>query len=396
MGRRVLGALCIGAVMLLPSGGALADVHAGLPLASPQHAGLTPLAPAPAPAPAARQKEVSTKIGGSPGAMAPPWSDHALADRNGRLSTRFERSGPVVSVLRQGVSIGASGVDLAGDLRSAVSPDPTQSAPFAAGSIVKARSGVARVTTGLSGTFGVVAPSAGAGQAVSFVVAGVGRGADLVRPKGAIPVVRGSSVTYARGALTEWYREDSAGLEQGFTLRRRPSGSGRAWMTVAVRAVGGPRPAMRGKRIVFDSPSGGLDYSGLSASDAKGRPLPSRLVLRGRTLLLRVADAQAVYPLTIDPMIEPLSELVPADGTEDSQFGAAVAVTADGNTAFVGDPSAAGGVGAVWVFDRSGSTWTEEGKIVPPDAAGASSFGSSIAVAAFNAVYIGGPGDTSG
>jgi len=62
---------------------------------------------------------------------------------------------------------------------------------------------------------------------------------------------------------------------------------------------------------------------------------------------------------------------------------------------FVGDPSAGGGTGAVWVFDRSGSTWTEEAKIVPSDAIGASTFGLSI-LAGDNGVCIGGPEENGG
>jgi len=48
-------------------------------------------------------------------------------------------------------------------------------------------------------------------------------------------------------------------------------------------------------------------------------------------------------------------------GTYKPQQGTSVALSADGNTAIVGGPLDNGGVGAAWVFTRSGGTWTQEG-----------------------------------
>src|SRR5439155_7614712 len=42
-----------------------------------------------------------------------------------------------------------------------------------------------------------------------------------------------------------------------------------------------------------------------------------------------------------------------------SNFGARVALSSDGNTALVGGPE--DGPGSAWVFTRSGSTWTQQG-----------------------------------
>jgi len=44
--------------------------------------------------------------------------------------------------------------------------------------------------------------------------------------------------------------------------------------------------------------------------------------------------------------------------------GASVALSADGNTAIVGGPSDNRTTGAAWVFTRSGSDWTQQGKLV--------------------------------
>ena len=42
-------------------------------------------------------------------------------------------------------------------------------------------------------------------------------------------------------------------------------------------------------------------------------------------------------------------------------FGRTIALSADGNTALIGAPRDASGHGAVWLFKRAGSRWTQQG-----------------------------------
>jgi hypothetical protein len=82
--------------------------------------------------------------------------------------------------------------------------------------------------------------------------------------------------------------------------------------------------------------------------------------------------------------------------------GTSVALSADGNTAIIGGPDDAGGglghpgVGAAWVFTRSGSSWTQQGpKLVGSGAAGFSGQGFSIALSGDgNTAAVGGPFDS--
>jgi hypothetical protein len=61
--------------------------------------------------------------------------------------------------------------------------------------------------------------------------------------------------------------------------------------------------------------------------------------------------------------------------------GYSVALSADGNTAIVGGANDDNGVGAVWVFTRSGDTWTQQGgKLVAADAAGHAHQGYSVSL----------------
>ena len=76
-----------------------------------------------------------------------------------------------------------------------------------------------------------------------------------------------------------------------------------------------------------------------------------------------------------------------------------VALSADGNTAMVGGPNDDGTIGAAWVFRRSGAgVWTQQGgKLVGAGAAGAATQGTSVALSADGrTAIVGGPNDNGG
>jgi hypothetical protein len=76
------------------------------------------------------------------------------------------------------------------------------------------------------------------------------------------------------------------------------------------------------------------------------------------------------------------AELTPSDETGRGEFGTSVALSSDGNIALIGAPGDNSNNGAVWVFVRSGSTWTQRGaKLTPTDESGASRFGYSVSLA---------------
>ena len=55
------------------------------------------------------------------------------------------------------------------------------------------------------------------------------------------------------------------------------------------------------------------------------------------------------------------SKLLGSGAVDGANQGQAVAISADGNTAIVGGPSNDSGDGGVWIFTRSGSTWSQQG-----------------------------------
>jgi len=71
------------------------------------------------------------------------------------------------------------------------------------------------------------------------------------------------------------------------------------------------------------------------------------------------------------------------DGAIGANQGFAVALSADGNTALVGGPFDSSGLGAAWVFTRSGGTWSQQGgKLVGSGNVGGASQGHSVALSA--------------
>jgi hypothetical protein len=91
------------------------------------------------------------------------------------------------------------------------------------------------------------------------------------------------------------------------------------------------------------------------------------------------------------------SKLVGSTSPSNAHQGAAVALSADGNTAIVGGWGDGSGVGAAWVFTRSGGTWTQQTKLVGTGAVGNAEQGVSVRLSADgNTAIVGGYYDNTG
>ncbi|MGB7258147.1 MAG: Ig-like domain repeat protein [Pseudolabrys sp.] len=72
--------------------------------------------------------------------------------------------------------------------------------------------------------------------------------------------------------------------------------------------------------------------------------------------------------------------------------GSSVALSGDGNTAFSGAPSSAGGVGRAMIFTRDSGIWTQQGSTLVPPPPGSNAFGWSGALSADgNTLVVGAP-----
>ncbi len=197
----------------------------------------------------------------------------------------------------------------------------------------------------------------------------------------------------APSAITEWYLNRPDGLEQGFTISAPPGpASGGQPLRLALEIGGDLRAEMSadGQAISLRDPrkQTSLHYRDLKAWDARGQDLPARMRLEGNEIALEVDDAGAVYPLTIDPLLSQQAKLTASDGAAGDLLGFSVAIS--GDTAVVGaegdDVGANVDQGSAYVFVRSGTSWTQQQRLIAGDGAAGDSFGQSVAISGDTAV----------
>lgn len=252
----------------------------------------------------------------------------------------------------------------------------------------RAQDGYALSGGGVSAVLGRSGARISGNGSVSMTLAAVGRGARFTRVGAAVVTAHGNRVAYRYRGVSTWYSAGPLGVEQGFTVLRRPAGAG-APLTLALDLGGSLAARQTHSGVEFLARSGrlGLRYGGLEAVDASGRKLPASLELSHGRLLLRVRDQGARYPVRIDPLFQLGAKLTGPGEVGAGVFGGAVALSADGNTALIGGPDSSSQVGAAWIFVRNGSTWTEQAKLTGSGESGAAYFGSSMALS--------GDGDTA-
>lgn len=250
----------------------------------------------------------------------------------------------------------------------------------------------------------------------------IGFGAGAREPAAATePAAYSNRATYARGAVSEWYANGPAGLEQGFTLLRAPASARTAepeaplTLELALAANARPRLAANGEAFTLQRGQAQLRYGELLSTDANGRALHTWLALKGGHLLIEVDARHARYPLRIDPLVQAGTKLTSGEEEGAGLFGTSVALSADGGTLLVGGPRDQNpNDGAAWVFVRTGTSWVQQGPKLTaaeppkglsleeqcteesPEEAGECAFGASVALSADgNTALVGEPSSTS-
>ncbi len=207
--------------------------------------------------------------------------------------------------------------------------------------------------------------------------------------------------------LKEWFINTPVGIEQGFSLMRAFDKPHAGALSAAhqrfelhFKLSGDLLPEASAEGLDFKDPSGRIQmhYHQLLAFDANHQILPARFELAGNYLKLLVDTADAVYPVTIDPLFSSEQELTASDASAEDQFGDAVAV--DGDTIVIGAPLRNSGTsqdtGAVYVFVRDPETgdFTELERFIGTDTTANDKFGSAVDVDG-NTIVIGAPEDDS-
>jgi hypothetical protein len=153
---------------------------------------------------------------------------------------------------------------------------------------------------------------------------------------------------YAGAGGREWWARTDAGFEQGWTLEAGPA-------VVEVAVAGYVTGDARGLRLLGDD--GGLWQSGpIWAQDAAGRELPVEVLATAAGFSVRVDDAGARYPITIDPVYSAAAWDVTGGSSEG--FGLSVSAAGDVNgdgydDVIVGAPYYDGLAGRIYVYHGS-------------------------------------------
>jgi lipocalin len=107
------------------------------------------------------------------------------------------------------------------------------------------------------------------------------------------------------------------------------------------------------------------------------------MAMMGTFALIAGLSCLVCAPLTSAPLLPAGEKLTGAGESGTGAFGSSVALSADGQTALVGAPNDDNGAGAAWIFTRSGSTWTQQGeKLLGAGESGYDEFGASVALSA--------------
>jgi hypothetical protein len=268
------------------------------------------------------------------------------------------------------------------------------------------------VTNSVSDRFRIVAAAVGrvtpcapvqrAGEMRNLEAGGGAHG--VARPTMPLPAqgtvsIEGQTARFSRPGLTEEYSVSMDGVRQDFIVEQAPASLPAGEMVVKLAVAGAQvEPAADGARLVLEKSGRKIAYSRLRVTDATGKELParievvpvgvrpssgaaSRVGLRsaslsdasrlsevaapedGRTpgLLVLVTDAEAVYPVRIDPTFSD-ANWVSMGGFPGVSGSVSAAVTdTSGNLYIGGQFTVVGNAIANHVAKWNGSTWSALG-----------------------------------
>ena len=160
--------------------------------------------------------------------------------------------------------------------------------------------------------------------------------------------------------IVEWFANDERGVEQGWQILAAPAGTADPShpLVLELGGFGSLRPLLRPQdgRVVFvdGTGTGRLLYGALAALDAAGTRLPADLAVRDGRVQVRVADAGAIFPIAIDPLIQPAGfsfEPNVAFASLGSSVATAGDVNGDGySDVIVGSPGENSNAGKAYLF----------------------------------------------
>src|SRR6266702_3842833 len=194
--------------------------------------------------------------------------------------------------------------------------------------------------------------------------------------------LEGQTARFTRPGLTEEYTVSMDGLRQDFIIEQRPVGTGPLRLELDV-AGAQAEPLAGGAQLVLPNSGRKIAYSRLCVTDATGKELTARMEVsdgrdafhrvpivpggdqgRGGTrpyLVVLVNDAEAVYPVRIDPTFSDANWISMGGIPGANGAVSAAVVDGSGNLYIGGSFTLAGDVIANHIAKWNGSSWSALG-----------------------------------
>jgi hypothetical protein len=240
--------------------------------------------------------------------------------------------------------------------------------------------------------------------------------------------VCGQTVRFSRPGLTEEYSVSMDGVRQDFIAEQAPPSPPGGELVLKLAVIGAQVESRMPSGLVLDHSGRKIAYSRLRVTDATGKELPARMEVcpagdeatslnswvvfdkdieerspltpapASGTLAVVVNDAEAVYPVRIDPTFSDanwvsMGSLPGANG----QVNAAV-TDGSGNLYIGGDFTAVGNAVANSIAEWNGSSWSALGSGMNDSGAGSDGYGPVVHALAVSGgtLYAGGDFTTAG
>ncbi len=177
---------------------------------------------------------------------------------------------------------------------------------------------------------------------------------------GAVSVTHEAAV-FVRPGLIEKYSTSTDGVRQDFVVMQTPKGNGA--LDVMLEVVGARAAAADyGAKLIVEATGRELAYSRLKVTDATGRELSARMrVDSPNSLHVVVEDAEATYPILIDPTFSDADWISTGDVMGTNGYVNAFATDGSGNLYVAGEFTAVVNILANRIAKWDGSVWTALG-----------------------------------
>lgn len=169
---------------------------------------------------------------------------------------------------------------------------------------------------------------------------------------------REGAVYLSHEGITEKFSNSTSGIRQDFIIPEKPAGEGSLQIELSlVNATA--RPFEDGLILTLNDSGRELAYHRLFVTDSLGKSIPANLQYDTDTQRITIAvhDAQAVYPLMVDPTIVD-ADWVSLGGVPGSNATVRAVVAQGSNIYIAGDFTVAGNIAANRVARWDGSTWS--------------------------------------